>query len=164
MYLVALSCLTLCNPVGVACQAPLSGDSLNTGVGSISLLQGIFPTQGWNPGLPHCRWILYCLSPQEHAGNCCQCVPPIARMGPAQSHCLWFKVWGRHVQFELLCHVPCLPAREAGTWNLAFVVFIGGEMKFCFLQCNSPTTERQILLGTAKGNGKVLWVLACAHM
>ena len=31
----------------------------NTGVGSLSLLQGIFPTQGSNPGLPHCRKILY---------------------------------------------------------------------------------------------------------
>ena len=35
------------------------------GVGSLSLLQGIFPTQGPNPGLPHCRWILYQLSHQE---------------------------------------------------------------------------------------------------
>ena len=34
------------------------------GVGSSSLLQGIFPTQGLNPGLPHCRQILYCLSHQ----------------------------------------------------------------------------------------------------
>ena len=30
----------------------------NTGVGSVSLFQGIFVTQGLNPGLPHCRWIL----------------------------------------------------------------------------------------------------------
>ena len=30
----------------------------NTGVGSLSLLQGTFPNQGQNPGLPHCRWIL----------------------------------------------------------------------------------------------------------
>ena len=30
----------------------------NAGVGSLSLLQGIFPTQGLSPGLPHCRWIL----------------------------------------------------------------------------------------------------------
>ena len=37
----------------------------NTGVGSLSLLQGIFPTQGSNPGLQHCRWILYQLS---HSG------------------------------------------------------------------------------------------------
>ena len=33
----------------------------NTGVGSHSLLQGIFPTQGSNPGLPKCRQIFYCL-------------------------------------------------------------------------------------------------------
>ena len=42
-------------------------DSLgqNTGVGSLSLLQGILPTQGSNPGLSHCRWILYQLSYRE---------------------------------------------------------------------------------------------------
>ena len=34
----------------------------NTGVGSLSLLQGIFSTQGLNLGLPHCSWILYQLS------------------------------------------------------------------------------------------------------
>ena len=38
----------------------------NTGVGSLSLLQGIFPTQGSNPGLLHCRQILYQLS---HKGS-----------------------------------------------------------------------------------------------
>ena len=38
----------------------------NTGVGSRSLLQGIFPTQGLNPDLSHCRWILYQLS---HKGS-----------------------------------------------------------------------------------------------
>ena len=36
----------------------------NTGVGSLSLLQGIFPTQGLNPGLLQCRQILYQLSYQ----------------------------------------------------------------------------------------------------
>ena len=40
----------------------------NTGVDSLSLLQGIFPTQGSNPGLPHCRRILYQLS---HKGSPC---------------------------------------------------------------------------------------------
>ena len=38
----------------------------NTGAGSLSLLQWIFPTQGSNPGLPHCRQILYQLS---HKGS-----------------------------------------------------------------------------------------------
>ena len=37
----------------------------NTGVGCHALLQGIFPTQGFNPGLPHCKQILYHLSHQE---------------------------------------------------------------------------------------------------
>ena len=50
--------------------SPWHSLGLNTGVGSLSLLQGIFPTQGSNPGLPHCRWILYQMShrgsPREH--------------------------------------------------------------------------------------------------
>ena len=37
----------------------------DAGVGSLSLLQGIFLTQGWNPGLPHCRQIPYQLSHRE---------------------------------------------------------------------------------------------------
>ena len=36
----------------------------NTGVGCHALLQGFFPTQGSNPGLPHCRQILYYLNNQ----------------------------------------------------------------------------------------------------
>ena len=43
---------------------PWNSPGQNTGVGSLSLLQGIFPTQGSNPGLPHGRWILYQLSHQ----------------------------------------------------------------------------------------------------
>ena len=46
--------------------SPLNSPGQNTGVGSLCLLQGIFPTQGLNPGLPHCRWILYHLS---HKGS-----------------------------------------------------------------------------------------------
>ena len=63
------SCLTLCNPMDYR----LPGSSVhedspgrNTGVDSHSLLQGIFPTQGWNLGLPYCRQILYHLS---HKGS-----------------------------------------------------------------------------------------------
>ena len=40
------------------------GKPKNTGVGSLSLLQQIFPTQESNRGLLHCRWILYQLSYQ----------------------------------------------------------------------------------------------------
>ena len=38
---------------------PWNSPDQNIGVGSLSLLQRIFPTQGLNPGLPHCRRILY---------------------------------------------------------------------------------------------------------
>ena len=41
-----------------------SRPELPTGVGNVSFLQGIFPTQGLNPGLPHCGQILYQLSHQ----------------------------------------------------------------------------------------------------
>ena len=39
--------------------SPWNSPGQNTGVGSLSLLQGIFPTRGSNPGLPHCGQILY---------------------------------------------------------------------------------------------------------
>ena len=44
--------------------SPWNSPGQNTGVSSLSLLQGIFSTQGSNPGLPHCRQILYQLSYQ----------------------------------------------------------------------------------------------------
>ena len=67
LCLVSQLCLTICNPM--YCSPPGSSvceDSpgKNTGVGCHALLQGIFPTQGLNPGLPHCRQILYHLSYQ----------------------------------------------------------------------------------------------------
>ena len=42
--------------------SPGNSPGQNTGVGSFFLLQGIFPTQGSNPGLPHCGQIFYQLS------------------------------------------------------------------------------------------------------
>ena len=69
LCLVAQSCPTLCDPMD--CSPPGSsvhGDSpgKNTGVGCHFLLQGIFPTQGLNPGLLQCRQILYWLN---HKGS-----------------------------------------------------------------------------------------------
>ena len=45
--------------------SPWNSPCQNTGVGSLSLLQRVVPTQGSNPGLLHCRWILYQLSTRE---------------------------------------------------------------------------------------------------
>ena len=66
---VAQSCPTLCNPMDCGLYSPWNSPGQNTGVGSLPLLQGVFPTQGSNPGsicLPLCRQILYQLS---HKGN-----------------------------------------------------------------------------------------------
>ena len=70
LCLVAQSCLILSDPMD--CSPPGSsvhGDSpgKNTGVGCHALLQGIFLTQGSNPGLPYCRWILPCLNYEDHS-------------------------------------------------------------------------------------------------
>ena len=46
-----------CIPPGSSVHGDSPGK--DTGVGGHALLQGIFPTQGSNPGLPHCRQILY---------------------------------------------------------------------------------------------------------
>jgi len=50
------------SPPGSSVQGDSPGK--NTGVGCHALLQGIFPTQGSNAGLPHYRWIPYQLSYQ----------------------------------------------------------------------------------------------------
>ena len=65
--LVAQSCLTLCSPMDYSPPgSSIHGDSpgKNAEVGCHALLQGIFPTQGSNLGLPCCRQILYQLSYQ----------------------------------------------------------------------------------------------------
>ena len=59
-----LLCLTLCDPMD--CSPPWNSPGKNTGVGSHSLLQGIFLIHGLNPCLLHCRQILYCL---DHQGS-----------------------------------------------------------------------------------------------
>ena len=56
----SVKCWTLCDPMDYILSWNSSGQ--NNGVGSLPLLQGIFPTQGLKPGLHHCRQILYQLS------------------------------------------------------------------------------------------------------
>ena len=52
----------LCSPTGSSVQGDSPGK--NTAVGCHALLQGIFPTQGSNPGLPHYRRVFYGLNHQ----------------------------------------------------------------------------------------------------
>ena len=64
----SMAAVTICSDFGTQEN---SSPGQNTGVGSLSLLQGIFPTQGSNPGLPHCGQILYQLS-HKGSPNCPQ--------------------------------------------------------------------------------------------
>ena len=69
LCLVAQACQTLCDPIdsnspGYSVHRDSPGQ--NTGVGCQALLHEIFLIQGLNPGLPHCRWVLYCL---RHHGS-----------------------------------------------------------------------------------------------
>ena len=70
--IVIISCAKICVKFAQSCPTlcdlthPWNSPGQNTGVGSLSLRQGIFPTQGSNPGLPHGRRILYQLS---HKGS-----------------------------------------------------------------------------------------------
>ena len=64
LCLVAQSFPTFCNPMDYSPSgSSFHGDcpGRNTRVRCHALLQGIFPTQGSNSGMPHCRLILYYL-------------------------------------------------------------------------------------------------------
>ena len=108
MYvLVAQSCPTLCDPMN--CSLP--GSSVH-GIfqarilewAAIPSLQGIFPTQGSNPGLPHGRQILYCLSHQRS--------PRIINM-----ECSFISALGRTKTMHIfLCLYMTVVAAER-TWN-----------------------------------------------
>ena len=64
LCLVAQLCSTLHNPMNCSPSRLSVHRILQARVDCHALLQGIFPTQGSNSGLPHCRWILYGLSHQ----------------------------------------------------------------------------------------------------
>ena len=105
LCLVVQLCLTFCDSMDCSpSDSSVHGDSSgkNTGVGCCALLQGIFPTQGSNPGLLHCKWILYHLSHQEspyvfththththtqtHTHTCIYTHATIFKMEPAHMH------------------------------------------------------------------------------
>ena len=80
---------------------PWNSPGQNTGVGSLSLLQGIFPTQGLKPRLPYCRWILYQLS---HKGS-----PRILKW-------VAYPFPGGSSQPRDWTHIPCITGRFYTSW------------------------------------------------
>ena len=99
------SCLTL-RPHGL--YSPWNSPGQNTGVGSLSLLQGIFSIQGSNPGVPHCRQILY---QQSHKGS-----PRMLEWVayPFSSGSSWPKNWTR---------VSCIAGRFFTNWAIREAFF-----------------------------------------
>ena len=99
LCLVTQLCPAVCDLM--SCSLPGSsvlGDSScrTSGVGSLSLFQGIFPIQGSNPGLLHCRRILYSLNHQGSPGILEWVADPFSRgSSPTQEsnrgllHCRW---------------------------------------------------------------------------
>ena len=87
--------------------SPWNSPGQNTGAGSLSLLQGIFPTQGSNSGLPHCGLILYQLSHEGIGGTTDQ------KAAACQKHegCEKEQAWWRGRQTHLIAW-SVQPARD----------------------------------------------------
>ena len=125
--------------------SPCNSLGQNTGVGSLSLLQGIFPTQELNPGLPHCRQILYHLS---HQGN------------PFPALSKWVKVTQScpTLQPRELYSPWNSPDQNTGVGSLSLLqgIFPTQELNAGFLHC------RQILNQLShKGSPRILEWVAC---
>ena len=98
------SCLTLwhlldCSLPGLLC--PWNSPGQNIGMGSHTLLQRIFPSQGLNPGLPHYRHILYHLSHQE---------------SPRTQEWVSYPFYSRSFQPRNLTRVSCAAGRFLTSW------------------------------------------------
>ena len=92
--------------------SPWNSPGLNTGMGCLPLLQGIFPTRGWNPGLLLCKQILYQLS---HRGNP-RVLEWVACLG-------LFVIWGYYewTWSEYSCRSPSKDVFLFGKWSCSVV-------------------------------------------
>ena len=93
-------------------QSPCNSPGHNTGVGSHSLLQGIFPIQGSNPGLPHCSQIIYQLI---HQGS---------------SWWVWTE-WKSRLGISLVVQWPRIWLAMHGTQVQSLI----GELRSCMHMC-----------------------------
>ena len=91
-FFFSLSSLQLSYVIPISLLSPWNSPGKNTRVSSHSLLQGIFPPQGLNPGLLHCRQILHALS---HQGS------PIIIFSTSLSY-IYILDYFIHIHFRLL--------------------------------------------------------------
>ena len=127
LCLVAQLCLTLCNPMDYSLPgSSVHGDfpTRNTGMGCHALLQGIFPTQGSNPSLPHCRQVLYRLSHQGSPSQLLKWVAYPFSRGPSQP--------------RIRTRISCIAGRFFTSWATREVLmFIEVCVKVCSKMSNS---------------------------
>ena len=150
-----------CNPPGTS----VHGDSpvKNTGADCHTLLQGIFPTQGSNPGLPHCRQILYHLSHQGSPQSndlvnvdnyCLLCSHPCSWNSLNSAYTGWFKYdpdWCYYEVVHCLSFSICLfPLSTEWTDNslVCIVQTLASSTQFtkCFSILNQPIVPCPVLL------------------
>ena len=137
LCLVTQSCPTLCEPVDCSlpgCSVHSDSPGKNTGLGCHALLQGIFPTQGSNPGLPHCRWILYHLS---HQGSP-RILEWVAYTRLIKTIIDFFFLEPHHVELPCPGIEPISPAFEVQSLNL----WISMEFWFFFKKKISNSDDR----------------------
>ena len=108
---------------------PWNSPGQNTGVGSLSLLQGIFPTQGLNPGLLHCRWILYHLSHKGSLRILEWVAYPFSRVSSWPRNWIFILYFIYALCFGLLCSVRDLSSQ---TRDQTWAAWSGGTESFFF--------------------------------
>ena len=101
-----------------------------TGMGSLSLLQGIFPTQGSNPGLPHCGWILYQLS---HKGS------------PKTLEWVAYPFSSRSSWPRNQTRVSCIAGRFFTNWAIKELIFKYIYIYICFLKSSLNSISLSVM-------------------
>ena len=89
-------------------------------MGSLSLLQGIFPTSGSNPGLLHCRWILYCRSHKGSPKPGSKAPPPFTSENSHHGAAWWCQHLCQCICSSLFLRMGCLlspPKKQAWSWG-----------------------------------------------
>ena len=173
LCLVTQSCPTLCDPMN--CSLPGSsvhGDSpgKNTGVGCHALLQGVSLTQVTNPGLPHCRQILYCLShqgsPRIQTGvgsmSLLQGIFPTQELNWGLLHCRWILYplshGGSPRAFLTSQRVPCPTFLSIPTTSACHLSSLLLEQQF---RTSRTSLMHMICIKILKNNTGLMWLWCC---
>ena len=151
---VAQSCATVCDPMN--CSLPGSsvhGNSpgKNTAVYCHALIQGIFPTQVLNPGLPHCKWILYQLS---HKGSPWMWELHYKESWAPKNWCFFTAVLEKTLESPLDCK-EIQPVHPRGNQSWIFIGRTDAEAEILILcghlMGRTDSLEKTLMLGKIEG-------------